>query len=382
MVCDPGHSPRAGSQNFQRRRSIVFRSANSSGDRIAVFLTRRVYSRGRPSGRHAPKDAAIDRDRTRALRTEFRKRAGSLLSYLRWDEIRWLSFEMPDSEHANLTGRFIDRESDTCIPFRWWLVNRQGDWRVFDVELSDHGLRLSLALAMDSAAKFRLPWLDDLNNVGANYDPTDSYEGEFDSYDALDISDEMIAGPVPAEAHAFVHYCRIQLMSETGEDIELLLEELADFDSLAGDFPVRTRLRGWLLSLTDDYPGAIEAYEAWSSQTGYNAKTLEAIADCWWQLDNREKAVEFALRGLADSELSEGCLATLAVALPPGRKSELDEHFEKHSFSADVLASTIDWCTANNDREAALHCYRLLRQHHPDSELQEHYRNALEIEDF
>ena len=273
---------------------------------------------------------------------------------------------------------------DTCHLFRWLLV-REGDaWKIYDTENMNYCLSTSILLVtgMEAVEKGEA-WasdfrrlMNDFINPNTNVDPEEELES------LLELADKLLEQKVPAECRSFLRIVQVSCLLGQGDDLDAAEEAVDTLEKLDNPPAITNYLRGDVLSAQERYDEAIKAYEKHAAEFGWDANTYEMVADSWWGLDDREKAAEFAMKGLEDDHRSWGCMMTLLVALPAMKKDEIDPWLEKNEFEEMLLEWVIDWSFENDDMDGSLHVFRLLKKHHPDSELIEYYNDVLGFSDF
>lgn len=296
-----------------------------------------------------------------------------------WDDSDVLDVRSTAPDEYTVVARHWDDGSEIYHRIRWRVTVAGGTARVFGFEDLDFGLRASDMIGIFRAARQdSASWLPALEEVYETYVGAGSDADGFDNYlDALENAlDEEL--PEPLRAHLL-----IMLISAVDDgEADYQLERVEELEKLEGEYPMALVLRGHALTSLERHEEAIEAWTRYGESCGWYVDVCEWVSDGWMVLEKRDQALEFALRGVNDNPHSWGCLSSLAVALPEDRKAELDPFLEKIGNPEGVFESMIDWCLDWDDRPGAWHLYRLLREHHPDSDLIDYYREALGVEDF
>jgi tetratricopeptide (TPR) repeat protein len=176
----------------------------------------------------------------------------------------------------------------------------------------------------------------------------------------------------PAEIKA---YARLILVTAliTNEEFEQALEKLEEMDKLPDPSPAVSYLKGVVLSSLARPAEARTELERYAAAVGWDRDVHETMADCHLEEGSKEKALEHALKGLADHKESPGCLATAAVASPAVGIAGLKKHFDATLDPESSYEIAIDYAIDREDMEVAKAVFALLKESKPDSELIEYY---------
>lgn len=322
----------------------------------------------------------------RGMHSGFEANIPAISASLPLDRLRFLSLDPISESRVAVVTRSFDSDLAISLYMKWWLIRTDGEWQVYDFQDIDSGLRVSaLVGVVAGAALDGSEWLTDFGELIEIHRAWLSGQS-LDAQGLVEACDRLLEFDLPADCHAFVLVTRLGGMQVLDDFDESMAEEaLMDLDELRDlktDTPVEYYLRGIMLSELERHEEAIQAFETYANRLTWDADVCEMVADAWAALDKDAKAVEFALRGLSDNAGSVGCLMTLAVALPADRKSEMDVWLQRHGFAEGVLEGVIDWCLANDDTMGALHGFKHLRRHHPNSYLIDYYNEVMNITDY
>lgn len=347
-------------------------------------------------------DSLIDRGIVEVSGPQFRKgflkgllegmetKADILAKSFTLDRLRFLTHERLDEQGGDpkvaVTTRSIDRDLGITVYMKWWLVQADDEWRLYDFQDIGTGLRWSTATgSLAAAAQQEKEWVAPFLEFASMQQAIKTGQS-LDVEGIFETSARLLESEMPADCRAYVLIVRsgvAQMLDDFDEamaaDLLIDLDELRELDL---DTPMESYVRGTLLVELEQYEDAIASFEKYAERLAWDADVCESVADAWAALDDDAKAVEYALRGLNDNADSVGCLMTLAVALPADRKSEMDAWLQRYGFAESVLESVIDWCLANDDTMGALHGFKHLRRHHPDSYLIDYYNKVMNITDY
>lgn len=310
--------------------------------------------------------------------------AENLFGFHIGDETRILSSTGRDDGTTELVFRLWMDDYDTCHLFRWRLVREDTTWKIIDTEDMNYSLSTSTLLVTGMEAyKKGETWGSDFRQLMNDFrNPNTTVDPDEELATLLELAEELLDQKIPDECTSFLRIVQVSCLLGLGEDLGAAEETVDILEKLDNPPAVTNYLRGDVLLAQERYKEAITAYEKYAAQFGWDANTYEMVADSWWGLGDREKATEFAMKGLEDDHRSWGCMMTLLVALPAMKKDEIDPWLEKNEFEEGLLEWVIDWSLENDDQEGSVHVFRLLKKHHPESALIEYYNDILDVTDF
>ncbi len=304
-----------------------------------------------------------------ALKTHWPTSMESWQQEFYWDRHRINKIEKLDERRFAVSIRHFQEADDVFLKLRWTIVRQDDEsWKFSNIEDSDQGVAVTSLLAIliapnDNQADWVLPtklWL--LNVQGKSFFDEDMNP----NLETLEALDQILDLQPPADIQAFLLTLKISLWM-VSEDAGQTDVDLHNFQQLPGEHPIVYYFKGGVLMSEGDFSGAIDNYERYAELTGWDPDVCESVADSYLELGEINKAIEFSLKGLEDDAEAFGCLATLAIALPDDRKSELNTWFEKNNFDEDILAGVIDWALTNDDQAAASYAFGILKARHPRS---------------
>ncbi|MBL8890829.1 MAG: hypothetical protein JNL67_12690 [Planctomycetaceae bacterium] len=311
------------------------------------------------------------------LRSQFRT-----FSDLAWVEAKWVRFEQLDEQRVVLLARHYDSIEPTHT-VRWWLKREEESWQIYDFEIVDFNLRVSTMLGTGfSFAKDRPALLAAIQELSIKVNSLAS--GQLDEEDMeqlIEVADEVLDDEYPEDIKRFGLLIRAMALMQLDELPEAL-DDLKQLEKMPVESPILYGLRGDILSAQERFEAAIESYKKLGDSLGYDVSVHESIADAYLALGEWEKAEQQARLGLQDWPESTGCLASLAAALPPNKVAELDPFLRELDYDEEALATVIFWCIEADRLAGARFAYKLLKEHHQDSDLIEEFREALDTSDY
>lgn len=297
-------------------------------------------------------------------------------SALDWDRFEIKHLEWLTEHAAVVTVRHRSTEWQTNLRMRWWIVRVEESWKIYDFEDLDQSIRVSslLGLLMQARASGEswTPALEQLLSAVQDAGSIENALWELDSFEEL--LDELLTNDLPEDLQAFVLTMRA-ISAQWMDDPDLTWSLLLDLEALPGDRPGVRLMKGSALMSLERYDEALVEFKAYGESLGFDCDVYENMADCYWELGERSKAVEYAERGLQDNELSWGCLATLALALPAHRQSELTRHFERMGHAEGAYEFVLDWVIEQEEMETGAFIFDLFRKAHPESDLLPYYND-------
>lgn len=261
------------------------------------------------------------------------------------------------------------------IKQRWWLIkDADGKWRAYDNEDVEHPLRTSALLAsVLSIGNHQRPWTADFIQLGKAMKGL-SAETDGDTFSQIDnCTARLLEHRLPRAIEGFVCTLRAGALAENGDTGEVA-ELLDRVDELTPGAPGTYFLRGRLHFFEDEPEEAIDQFHKYVDVLGWDAEVHESLADCYLEIGDKEKCIEHARKGLADTPTSVGCLSSLAVSLPPDERGELDQHFDNMEGEESAYGAALDYAVNLELYEVRDYLLAKLMEDFPDSVLLGQYR--------
>lgn len=311
------------------------------------------------------------------LRGQFRT-----FSELAWVQAKWVRFERLDEQRVVVLARHYD-SLEPIHTVRWWLKREEETWRVYDLEVVDFNLRISSMLGIGfSFAKDRPASLAALQELSVKVNSLASgMLEEEDLEELIELADEVLDDDYPEDFKRFGLLIRAMALMQL-EELPEALDDLKKLEKMPTESPMLHGLRGDILVATEQYEAAIKSYVKLGEALGYDVSVHESIADAYLAMEEWENAEKHARLGLEDLPESMGCLASLAAALPPSKMAELEPFFRDNGYDEERLATVIYWCVEADRLAGARYAFKLLKEHHKDSDLIEEFREMLESADY
>jgi tetratricopeptide (TPR) repeat protein len=308
--------------------------------------------------------------------TGFEKGVMKSFKQLAFDEHKMVRAEMLAPGQAMVFIRLHDEEMGIVTKQRWWLVQEEGTWKLYDFEDVDGGIRGSTMMgAMLSGMKGgKEPWVDPLLSLAR------SGQGEDAVLDQLangrTHAEEILKHDAPEEVR---NMARITITGALIADqkFEETLKYFEEMDKSANPSPVRHYMRASALAGLGRQDEALAAYEAYAKELGWDSDVYESVANIHFEKGNKVLAFENALKGVSDNKNSTACLSLAAVAAGPGQLRELAKHFEATSDPEVAYEEAIDHAVFVEDLPRARALLGLLKTSLPKSDLIEVYESDL-----
>ena len=206
---------------------------------------------------------------------------------------------------------------------RFWLTEREGEWRVADQEQVDYGLRISgmLVLGIQLAAssgggrrpEMRTALMDFISGI------QDMAAGNVES--ARMTLEEIPADLLPSELEGPRLIGLAALDADEG-DAQAALESLGRAEQTSPDSPIIHYIRALAFSLLERPEEALRSAEEYLRRVGPDVDGYVALAKALWRLGRKAEALEAATAGAKDDPKSGEALAWLVLTLPPERRKE------------------------------------------------------------
>jgi tetratricopeptide (TPR) repeat protein len=241
-----------------------------------------------------------------------------------WDRIRPLSVRIGASgkEAETLCQVVLGGEK---ARFRFWLVAEKDDWKVYDFEMLDAGIRLSLLMSTlfanalgDGEAARRLQRGMTLLQKAI----LQMTQGETD--EARENLIKVRATKPPPEIAAWVEFIDASLLLLEGEDEEAL--KAADKAlALHKDLALAWQVKAAALTSLERHEDSIAASKEFLRLVGDDSETWLAIGESWEELDKVDEAIAAYRKGVAaDDEEHENRMALAKLLLKDGKADEAD----------------------------------------------------------
>lgn len=306
----------------------------------------------------------------------FEKGLMKSFAQLAFDDHKLVRAEMLAPRQAVVFVRINDEEMGIVTKQRWWLIQEEGGWKLYDFEDVDGGIRGSTMMgAMLSGMKGgKEPWIEPLLNL------VRAGQSEVAVLDQLTSgrthAEEILKHNPPDEVQ---NMARITISGAliADQEFEEALKQFEEMDKSANPSPVRHYMRGSALSGLGRQDEALAAYEAYAKELGWDSDVYESVADIHLEKGNKALAYENALKGLADNKNSTACLSLAAVSAEPGQLPDLVRHFQATSDPEVAYEEAIDHAVFVEDLPRARALLGLLKTALPKSDLIEIYESDL-----
>lgn len=364
-------------QEVQEFFDQLTRTIEQPGSRAVLtsFSSQHVLQEAIDRGWATFADDAGREEALRELRRAMRKWFEATNDVLEWDHFNILRLTYLAEDRVEVVVQHRNTYWEQYPRLKWRLV-RLGpqSWKVYDWEDLEIGLPVSTMMGVVVGAfQSTAEWRSDLESVIKCYHDEGSLYGVAFEFDAApERIDTLLASDVPAEIVPFLLKVAVT-RAQNNDDPESALQFVDRLDMTPDTRAVAQLIKGHILMGQDDFDLAVECFEAFGKSLGFDSHVYEMMSDCYFQLGERALALESAEKGMADNETAYGCLASLAVALPASRVSELVLHFERMGNPEGAFETVLDWAIEQDEIETGAYVFTLLKRHHPDSDLIEYY---------
>jgi hypothetical protein len=289
-------------------------------------------------------------------------------------DVRSVRFLDGDQE-AIAYVRHVDDEG-TVSRVAWWITARNETWRVYDYEVLDLNMRLSVLLGGAFALKRSdLPIKRSaLAAVQTLYRAMlEMSAGKLEAARALvDLND----AELPSELRALRAILLASYHLDSAED-DKALSELDRALSLRGDMPVARALRAAVLLALDRPQEALEDARKYSELLGSDADNCVVTSEALLKLGRRAEAQSQALLALKEDPQSRDAVLALGRALPDDHKAELKPPFLALVDLPAAFEQIADALLVDKDLPALRALIDAFRSSHPEHELVVRFEKAI-----
>lgn len=308
--------------------------------------------------------------------TGFEKGLMSSFSQLVFDQHKLVRAEMIAPGQAMVLLRLHDEEMGVVTKQRWWLVQEEGGWKLYDFEDLDGATRASTLMgAMFAGMKGgKEPWVDPLLKL------IKTSQGEGDVLEQVSngrtYAEEILKNNAPEEVQSMARITITGAMFAE-QEFEEALKQLAEMDKISNPSPVRHYMRAGAFAALGREDEALAAYEAYAKELGWDFDVHEMVASIHFSKGNKALAYEHAMKGLADNKDATACLSLAAVTATPDQVPGLVKYFETTSDPEVAYEEAIDHAFMEEDLPRARDLLELLKTSLPKSDLVEVYESDL-----
>lgn len=307
------------------------RSSVASGDKQAFVDAidfERLFQESMRTTRNKIYDAGMQRRFVKDLKAETGKRVLGFTDTLTSDlfEVSHCHI-LPGANEAVAYVRI--KGTTNRLKYRWWLIQRDGQWKFFDYEDFDCGNRWSHAMSAhldlagnDRARSDRMNQQADLLSEAGKAFSTEDADQIDRRLDAIQIH-ELIP-----EDRALLYLYRGTNLATRGKYREAIVE----YDRANEELPGMVRLnlsRGAAYNNLQQYGAARVELESYLNSLGRDAEAYEHLGNALEGLNLRDEALAAYRQGLDDDPLWFGNFYRLAALLPAESKAEIGERFAK-----------------------------------------------------
>jgi tetratricopeptide (TPR) repeat protein len=219
---------------------------------------------------------------------------------------------------------------------RWWLVEVENRWRIFDMEDLDSGVRVSTGAVVTGAHLIRTQKLDEVRDSLRELTRLVPmlFDGKFDEVEAgLErLTDRELPPLFDAMRWIMLASSKIGLVEP--EEALACIERAS---TLRADMPVLDLLRAAAYNMADKPDRAVLHAQKYLEVMGHDAEAFLHLGDALAALEQPDAAADAYRKGLADNPESIENLIGLGHVLPKERKKELGDHFVRFASPAELI---------------------------------------------
>lgn len=213
---------------------------------------------------------------------------------------------------------------------RWWLVNVDDRWRIYDMEDLETGFRVSTGAVLTGAQLIRSQKFDELRR--AIRELTQLVPMMLDrKYEEVEVGLERLSDrelPLPFEPMRWMMAAASKIGLVEPTEALACIEKASD---LRADMPVLHLLRAAAYNMLEKPEQAVVHAQRYLEIMGEDAEAFMHLGDALAALDRSEAAADAYRKGLADNADSIENLIGLVRVLPKDAKQELSEHVARLS---------------------------------------------------
>lgn len=233
------------------------------------------------------------------------------------------------------------KSDDLRLYMRFW-IHRDGDWRIYDYEDLDGGIRMTTVVTQ------LLAMANTTNAAGIQADmeaiqQSVKHLGAQDFPAAEAALSRITAGQYPGEVEAMRLMLLATAKSGQGQN-DQALRIAAEAEKQNPDLPMLHFLRANIYNSQGQHESAEASARKYYDMVGANASACWQLGDALAGLKRTDEAVKVYRQGLDDNAESLDCLAGLARALPEDQQAEVTTIVARSSLTRDhfrILASLL-----------------------------------------
>jgi tetratricopeptide (TPR) repeat protein len=220
------------------------------------------------------------------------------------------------------------------LKYRWWVKKRGSQWRIYDIEDLDGGLRVSntMAAAVGSGpAGSVAPWVGEAKNLQGAYQALAS--NDLESAEEAVKKLESAGFPPPIQAQVIAIKGIIANRQEKPDEALKLFDQA---QALHGDLPALNYQRAVAYNLKGEPDKALALARKYLDLLGDDADVWYIAGEALEALDREDEALEAYRKGHDDEPANVDNLTAIARILPPEKAKELTDRFSR------TLKQTLD----------------------------------------
>lgn len=309
---------------------------------------------------------------------------GESMKMMAYDRFKILKVETLEGGGKLVSVRHYDNDLNLTFPMRWWLTQREGKegYLCYDFEEMSMGLRTAQMFAIGAAAGIEKraspPWLLSLTLIVNTMQQNDLADPDI----WLEIEKPVLQlaadQGTPKELQTFANIMRVNLHLNKG-DTQAANADLARIREEGIDVPIWHYLKGNVLMVEENYDEALEEFASHAKFLGWDSDTLELVADCYYYLEDYEKARAAAVRGLKDNPSSWACAASWAASSTTEQlQTESARVFGTASNLEELYESSLDYLLDLEESEKAKVLFSVFKKEVNESDLFDYYQEVFD----
>lgn len=271
------------------------------------------------------------------------------------------------------------RRDGVSIRQRYWLVRKEANWRIVDVEDVTLNLRMSTLMAAIAgevlAAENPLAMAESI----AGLEKTISAINSGDYYAANEHLLAMDGLPLPASVESVRWVLKSSVAVYFFDPNECLrcLDKAIEYQA---DIPIVRYNQAVAFNMLGQSKDALEAAQQFTDRYGSDADAQREIGIALQELGRDQEALEAFRDGLKDTPNSVDNLAYLGLLLPDDEKEEIVRHFQTLTDPVGSFHVLADAFYSNKDVVALERIIETFRESHPDEPSGNYYAAQLHAE--
>jgi len=296
---------------------------------------------------------------------------------LAFHETEILNIQVISDQEMTVFTRQWDNTIETYTRTRWWLTNKDGGWKIYDLEDMDTIFRFSsIVVAGIESSNGGATWLKAFQRIVTGVEAAeDLLSIDYASLEADAHFVIMSSAPKDFKKVALVIY--LQALTESGQLDKGLKEAL----QAEKDYPEAHILKQFLGNIyfqQEEYDKAIISFNDYTDLMGKDSETMMVLSDVYYEKKELAKSLEYCLAGIKMNPRHAGCIASYAVLLDKSDWPKLLPLIKETKKAKEAIEIILDYAIDQEKLELAKWLFGHFKQQFPDDEeLTEYYEEIL-----